>query len=137
MGKIFKKMTALAIAVMMVLAMVVPAMAAVANKRIQINGLEAGDNVKIYKVIEWKADGSGWAFVSPFNTELSTAEQNEIIGTIDTTKTPPTTVAGKITDATAAKMGGERLGNALNGTGDTVAPDASTWTVSSDLQPGL
>ena len=128
---------ALVIAMAMVVAMAMPAMAEVAEKRIKINGLEPGDTVKYYKVIEWKTDGSGWGFVSPFNTVLTTAEQNEIIGTINTTTTPPTIVDGKITDATAAKMGGATLGTALNGNGDTVATGATSWTASSDLAPGL
>ena len=82
--KKMKKMMALVIAMVMVLSMSIPAMAEVAAKTIKVNGLEEGDNVKYYKVIEWKSDGSGWAFVAPFAGLLSEAQQKEIIGYVET-----------------------------------------------------
>lgn len=135
--KKIKKVMALVIAMAMMLSMMsISAFADPAEKTITVNGLEAGDNVKYYKVVEWKADGSGWGFVAPFNTALTPAEQDEIIGYVDTTTTPPTTVAGKITDATATKMGSATLSAALNGGGDTVAEGETSWSAS-NLAPGL
>ena len=101
-----------------------------ADNTIKIDGLENGDNVKYYKVIEWASDGSGWQFVAPFDTALTADEQKEIIGSVNGN----TVVAGKITDATATKMGGATLGNALNGDGDAVT--GTSWS-KTDLAPGL
>ena len=133
-----KKVLAFLLATVMMLAMVVPTMAAAEQKTITVNGLEAGDTVKYYKVVEWAADGTGWKFVAPFDTALTADEKKEILGYVDATTTPPTKVAGKITDATAAKMGGaEGLGTPLNGAnGETVADEATSWSAT-NLAPGL
>ena len=144
--KHLKKMMALVIAMVMVVAMGAPAFATggetpatptPAEKTIKVNGLEAGDNVKYYKVVEWKADGSGWGFVAPFAGLLSADQQKEIIGYVETNAQTgaKTVVEGKITDETAAIMGGANA-TALNGEGDTVAEGATSWSAS-NLVPGL
>ena len=133
--KNMKKVLAFLLATVMMLAMVIPTMAA-EDKTITINGLEAGDNVKYYKVVEWAADGSGWVFLEPFKTDLTADQQKEIIGYVDATTTPPTKHEGKITDTTAAIMGSATLGAALNGAGDTVAEGATSWSAG-NLAPGL
>lgn len=135
--KKMKKMMALVIAMVMVLSMSIPAMAEVAAKTIKVNGLEEGDNVKYYKVIEWKSDGSGWAFVAPFAGLLSEAQQKEIIGYVETNAETgaKTVVQGKITDTTAAIMGAANA-TARNGDGDTVAEGETSWTAT-NVEPGL
>lgn len=123
------------ISMVMTFAMV-PAMAAVAEKTITVKGLEAGDVVKYYKVIEWKTDGSGWAFVEPFAAALDADDKNQIIGYVQTdpVTNAKTTVPGIITDTTATKMGGVTATATAENEGDTVISD--TWS-KSGLQPGL
>ena len=138
MRKALRKMMALALAMVMVLGTFsMTALAAAENKEIKVNGLEAGDNVKYYKVVEWKSDGSGWAFVAPFAGLLDENQQKQILGYVETNAQTgeKTTVDGKITDETAAIMGGANA-TALNGDGDTVADGETSWSAT-NVDPGL
>ena len=71
--KKFKRIMALVIALAMVLGLMsMTAWAdpsttnnATPDKKVTISGLEAGDTVKYYKVIEW-VDSTGWAFTTDF-----------------------------------------------------------------------
>jgi fimbrial isopeptide formation D2 family protein/LPXTG-motif cell wall-anchored protein len=105
-----------------------------AEKSIKINGLEEGDNVKYYKVVQWAADGSGWEFVDPFASSLSPAQKDEILGHVKTNEDgTKEVVKGKITDKTAQIMGAAGA-TALNGNGDTVS--GTSWSATG-LVPGL
>ena len=130
--KHLKKVMTLVLAALAALAVATPAFAAVDAKTIKIDGLEAGDNVKYYKVVEWAADGSGWKFLAPFDEALTEADKKEIIGYAENNAV----VEGKITDVTATKMGAAAPGTAINGNGDTVAENATSWTAT-NLAPGL
>ena len=69
--KRLKKIMALVIAMAMVVTMALPSFAAstvgnlTADKTLTIKGLEAGDTVKYYQVIEWNTN-TGWAFTEDF-----------------------------------------------------------------------
>jgi len=106
--KRLKKILAVALAMAMVVAMALPAMAAsttnnvTPDKKVTISGLEAGDTVKYYKVIEW-VDSTGWAFTTDF-AGLATSGMNGqyVIGANDTEKSTrptefPTSVLNYIT----------------------------------------
>ena len=107
-----------------------------ADKTLTISGLATGDVVKYYKIIEWKADGSGWGFLAPWNSELTEAQKTEIIGSIDTSTTPATVVPGKITDTTATAMANQITSSttAIVPNGDTVS--GTSWTAE-NVDPGL
>ena len=130
MKKHFKKMMALVIAMVMVVAMAMPAMAAGgvadgAQKTIKVDGLAAGDTVKYVKVIAWD-NTNGWVRADGFTTtNLPDATFNEIIGT--------STVAGKITDASATTIAS--AGVAMTD-GGSVATGATSWE-KTNMEPGL
>ena len=129
--KHLKKLLVVVAALAMAMAMTATAFAEAAPKTITVDGLEAGDNVKYYKVIEWAADGSGWKFVAPFDTALSADEQKVVIGYVDNGQV----VAGKITDETAAKMGAAASRATVSGS-DVIGEGKTSWSAT-DLAPGL
>ena len=132
--KHLKKLLVVVAALVMAMALAVPAFAA--DKTITVNGLEAGDNVKYYKVIEWAADGSGWKFVAPFDEALTADEQKEIIGYVDESVQPPAVVQGKITETTAAKLGAVPTSDTAAVGEETIEEGARSWSAT-NLAPGL
>ena len=66
-----KKLISLVLAIAMI-AMVGLAFAGeVAEKTVTINGLENGDSVTYYKVIEWDNANGAWKFIAPFAAALT------------------------------------------------------------------
>lgn len=118
-----RKLFAFALTLVMAFAMCATAFAAVDANTITVNGLEAGDTVQYYKVIEWQSDG--WHFTSSFDSVLTDSEKNQIIAVPE----------GHITDETAAKMAGAAAEVAGNN-GGSVATGATSWS-ESNLDPGL
>lgn len=122
--KTLKKIFALALAMMMVVGMTSVAFAedpAPAKNTITVGGLEKGDNVKYYKVIEFDAtQESGWKFTTQFSS-LSAETLSAIIST-GITDTIATSIAAKATTPVSA-------------TADVVG-DNKTWT-KDNVAPGL
>lgn len=85
--KHIKKVATLLLAVMMLVAMSVPAFAEDSaptyDHPLTVTGLGTGDTVKFYKVIEWvgNAQGNvaGWKAVSPYDSVLTEAKLKEIL----------------------------------------------------------
>ena len=123
-----KKIFALLLAAFILLGMVAafadddaPAAATPAENTITVEGLEEGDNVKYYKVIEFDATTeTGWKFTTQFNS-LSAA-------------TLTTILEDGITDATAASIAAKAT-TPVSATADVVGSDG-IWT-KSDVAPGL
>ncbi len=123
--KQFKSLIALVLAVMMALALCGTALAEgeggespaaetpatptnnlTKDTSVTVTGLDAGDKVAFYKMIEW-VDGTGWAWTSAATTAATAAsvtlpELTVITGKLDTTKTPAEFVAGVISAANGA-----------------------------------
>jgi len=130
-----KKLISLVLAIMMIGLVGLAFADGPAEKSITINGLAAGDNVKYYKVIEWN-ETNGWQFIAPFSSALSTDEQAEVIGHVDTSTTPATVVTGTITDTTAQKMASAVTSSVapIVAGGDTLT--STSWT-KTNQDPGL
>lgn len=142
--KRFNKILAVVIAMVMVLAMAVPAMADPADPPaqeepaapkaydhpIKVTGLTSGDVVHFYQVIEWvgetsdKSDVSGWKAKAPFDTYLDKNKLTEIL--VGTKDDPATTDVNEAKDATGitSEIAGE-LAKLASGDG-TVVPATST-----------
>jgi len=115
--KQFKKIIALAMALVMVLCMSAVALAdgtnnLVVDGSLVIGGLDAGDTVKLYRVIDWdngatNGTGNGWVVNSRFTGEgkLSAEEVSTIIGTATTPGAISSTVALKIKGIAAGITG--------------------------------
>ena len=77
MRKALRKMMALVIAMVMVLAMALPAMAATGeltpDTQVTVGGLEAKDSVKFVKLIKW-VPGEGWAWADGFDAAVTAAQ---------------------------------------------------------------
>jgi LPXTG-motif cell wall-anchored protein len=142
--KTMKKLVAILLAAVMVMALAGTALAAegdaTSDATITVNGLAVGDVVTPYQIIEWK-DSEGWAFKAPFNT-LTADDLAEILGTpakpavgtvgeADYQAAQPA-VDGKITQTMANKI----AALAKNGTPDA-AQTGSTWTKNVGTAPGL
>ena len=89
MRKALRKMMALVIAMVMVLAMSVSVFAESSasggdlnsDDTLTVTGLEEGDTVKYYQVLEWDADSeTGWVFTSDYSS-LTDDDLNEILNT--------------------------------------------------------
>ena len=95
MRKALRKMMALVIAMVMVLAMTLPAMAATNNLTkdgtINVSGLEEGDTVEFYRVLKFDSDAAatgGWSADTGF-TDLTTAQIQKMLA-LDTNGNPVT-----------------------------------------------
>ena len=123
-----KKILALLVAVLMIVASVAafaddqtPAATTPADNTITVKGLEKGDNVKYYKVIEFDATtDKGWKFTEQFNT-LPAATLTAIL-------------ESGITDETATSIAAKAT-TPISTTADVVG-DNGIWT-KSDVAPGL
>lgn len=98
---------------------------------ITVTGLEAGDTVKYYKVIEWNST-KGWQFTEQFNS-LSAADLNTILGrTVDAQGKVTAVGNGAISQEMAAKIAAKAT--TPIGAADTLT--GTTWTKASQA-PGL
>ena len=121
--KTMKKFGALFLAIVMAMALAVPAMAVENEKTIKVEGLQAGDAVKYVQVIEWN-NTTGWVKTTAF-ANLSNDVFNAVVGS--------TTTPGKITDASATAIAA--IGADMTD-GGSVATGATSWT-KDNLAPGL
>ena len=75
--KNFKKIAALLVSALLILAMMAPAFAddPAYDAKVSVTALEEGDVAHFYKVVEWVGETddnvSGWKAVAPFNTILT------------------------------------------------------------------
>ena len=130
-----KKILALVLAALMLVAMAVPAFAAAgdatSDATISVTGLTVGDVVTPYQIIHW-VDGSGWAFTSAFES-LGADALTEILGTpakaaVGTEGDPgyqpaQAAVPGKITQTMANRIAALATG----GTADAALTE-TTWS---------
>ncbi len=113
-----KKILALVLAMLLVLGMV-SALAVENEKTITLNGLEDGDAIKYYQVLEFDESAEkGWKFTDDFKT-LTAGDLNEIL-------------TSGINDAMATKIAALAKTAIDGGSVDT----AKSWS-KSDLNPGL
>lgn len=127
-----KKIISLVLALAMVLMAVGAFAADPAAKSISLSGLEAGDTVKYYKVIEWN-DTNGWQFTSQFSS-LSNDDLAEIVGheVTDAETGAKSMVAGRITSEMAAKIAAK----ATTAIGDPETLTGTEWS-KTNQEPGL
>jgi len=127
-----KKLISLVLALAMVLMVGASFAAEPAAKSISLSGLEAGDTVKYYKVIEWN-DTEGWKFTEQFST-LSAEDLAEIVGheVTDAETGAKSMVAGKINSAMAAKIAAK----AVTAIGEPDNQTGTEWS-KSNQEPGL
>ena len=132
-----KKVLALALAAMMVLALCGVAFADTTpayDTTVTVSGLAEGDVAKFYKIVEWvgEADGNvrGWKVVSPFSFDLNAV----LVGTLDDSATTdvneyvaPTGITAGIANSLAATSGKTQTGSDVTvGSDGTASLDVST-----------
>lgn len=133
--KHIKKVATLLLAVMMLVAMSVPAFAEDSTPTydhpLTVTGLGTGDTVKFYKVIEWvgNAEGNvaGWKAVSPYDSVLTKAVLEEVL--VGTKGNPDATPPVEAKDPTGitSELAGKLAKLATGGTDGTV--DGTTATL--------
>jgi len=125
-----KKILSLVLALAMILMVGAAFADGPANKSISVSGLEVGDTVKYYKVIEWD-DEAGWKFTEQFK-DLSADDLKEIVGYEQGEGDNKTFVQGTITSGMAAKIAAK----ASSPVGDPDVLEGTTWT-KTNQNPGL
>lgn len=144
--KTFKKLTALMLALVLVLAMSVTVFAAdetpAYDKPLTVTGLTKGDTVKFYQVVKWvgettdDSDVAGWKALDAYSSVLTKDKLTEVlVGTkADPTATPP--VEAKDPTGITSELAGQLAKLATNGVDGTL-DDAGTTATLDNTEAGL